>query len=144
MRAAQDAGLSTLLVTGGFTQFTTRMQARLGLAATRSNELEILDGRLTGRVTGPAGGAILDAAGKAEAVASTCAQLCCATDRAIAIGDGANDLKMMKLAGVSVAYRAKPVVQSQARFSLNHATLAGVLNWFCDTDSVSLAPDRTA
>ncbi len=144
VRAAQDAGLSTLLVTGGFTQFTARMQARLGLAATRSNELEIVEGRLTGRVSGPGGGPIIDAAGKAAALAQTCAELGCTTDKAIAIGDGANDLKMMKLAGLSVAYRAKPVVQAQARYALNHATLAGVLSWFCDTDSASRARDTRA
>lgn len=132
VRAVQDAGLSTLLVTGGFTQFTARMQARLGFAYTRSNELEIVEGRLTGRVTGPDGGPIVDASGKAEAIAQTCAQLGCATTQTIAIGDGANDLKMMKLAGLSVAYRAKPVVQAQARYALNHATLAGVLHWFTD------------
>jgi phosphoserine phosphatase len=130
VRACQRAGLKTLLVTGGFTFFTERLRERLDLDLTRSNELEIINGRLTGRVTGPAGGDIVDADGKARALADACSQLGCSTGRAIAIGDGANDLKMMKLAGVSVAYRAKPVVQQQATYALNHARLDGVLNWF--------------
>jgi phosphoserine phosphatase len=128
--ACQRAGLKTLLVTGGFTFFTERMRERLGLDYTRSNEVEIVNGRLTGRVTGPDGGAIVDADGKAGALRDVCGQLGCSTGRAIAIGDGANDLKMMKLAGLSVAYRAKPVVQQQATYTLNHARLDGVLNWF--------------
>jgi phosphoserine phosphatase len=124
------AGLRTLLVTGGFTYFTERLQQRLGLDATRSNELEIADGRLTGKVTGPGGGEIIDAEGKAQAVRDQCAQLGCATDKAIVFGDGANDLKMMALAGISVAYRAKPVVRDKATFALSHAPLDGALNWF--------------
>ena len=130
IRACQRAGLKTLLVTGGFTFFTERMRERLGLDFTRSNELEVINGRLTGRVTGPAGGGIVDAEGKARALAEACEQLGCSTGRAIAIGDGANDLKMMKLAGISVAYRAKPIVQQQATYVLNYARLDGVLNWF--------------
>ncbi len=132
IRACQRAGLKTLLVTGGFTFFTDRMRDRLGIDYARSNELEIINGRLTGRVTGPAGGEIVDADGKARALAETCEQMGCSTGRAIAIGDGANDLKMMKLAGMSVAYRAKPVVQQQANYALNYARLDGVLNWFAD------------
>lgn len=130
IRACQRAGLKTLLVTGGFTFFTERMRERLGLDYTRSNEVEVINGRLTGRVTGPAGGEIVDAEGKARALAEACEQLGCSTGRAIAIGDGANDLKMMKLAGISVAYRAKPIVQQQATYVLNYARLDGVLNWF--------------
>jgi phosphoserine phosphatase len=131
------AGLRTLLVTGGFTFFTDRMKQRLGFDATRSNELEIADGRLTGKVTGPQGGDIIDAEGKAQAVRDQCAELTCATDRAIVIGDGANDLKMMALAGISVAWRAKPVVRERATFALSHAPLDGVLAWFSDTPMVS-------
>jgi phosphoserine phosphatase len=126
------AGLKTLLVTGGFTFFTDRMRDRLGFDATRSNELEIIDGRLTGKVTGPGGGEIVDADGKAQAVRDLCAELGCPTDRAIVIGDGANDLKMMALAGISVAWRAKPVVREKTTFALSYAPLDGVLAWFTD------------
>ena len=132
VRGCQAAGLKTLLVTGGFTFFTARMRERLRLDYTRSNELGIAEGRLTGAVTGPDGGVIVDADGKALAVRQVCSELGCATDKAIVIGDGANDLKMMQLAGLSVAYRAKPVVQAQAMQTLNHTPLSGVLEWFSD------------
>jgi phosphoserine phosphatase len=126
----RSAGLKTLLATGGFTFFTDRVKAKLNIDYTRSNELEIVDGRLTGKATGPNGGEIVDAEGKAQAVRDACAEIGCATAQAIVIGDGANDLKMMKLAGISVAYRAKPMVRKQAIFALDYAGLDGVLNWF--------------
>jgi phosphoserine phosphatase len=126
------AALGTLLVTGGFTYFTEQIQRRLGFDATCANEVGIFDGRLTGAVTGPGGGEIIDAVGKARAVRDECARLGCATEKAIVIGDGANDLKMMALAGISVAWRAKPVVREKATFALNHAPLDGVLAWFSD------------
>jgi phosphoserine phosphatase len=130
LRDCRAAGLKTLLVTGGFTFFTSRMQQRLGFDYTRANELGIRDGRLTGEVSGAHGAAIVDADGKAQAVRDACSELGCATERAIVIGDGANDLKMMKLAGLSVAYRAKPIVQAQAMQALNHSALSGALEWF--------------
>jgi phosphoserine phosphatase len=130
LRTCKAAGLKTLLVTGGFAFFTDRMKQRLGFDFTRSNELEVADGRLTGRVTGPGGSEIIDAEGKAQAVRDACAQIGCPTDRSIVIGDGANDLKMLRLAGLSVAYRAKPVVAQQAAQSLNFSPLDGVLAWF--------------
>lgn len=126
----KEAGLKILLATGGFSWFTGRLAAKLGLDFVRSNELEIVDGRISGRVTGPDGGVIVDAAGKAQALQEACATLGCPSSKAIAIGDGANDLAMMRLAGISVAYRAKPIVREQAGFALNHAHLDGVLNWF--------------
>jgi len=128
IRACHAAGLKTLLVTGGFTLFAATLKQRLGIDFASSNELEFIDGKLTGRVTGPTenDGEIVDAGGKARALRKACA----AIGRAIAIGDGANDLKMMKLAGLSVAYRGKPVVQAQADQALNYAGLDGVLNWF--------------
>jgi phosphoserine phosphatase len=130
LAACRKAGLKTLLVTGGFTYFTDRLKQRLGFDYTRANVIEIVDGKLTGRVTGPDHGDIIDADGKAQALRDACADLGCATDRAIAIGDGANDVKMMKLAGMSVAYRAKPAVKQQATHALDYTALDGVLNWF--------------
>ena len=123
---AKQAGLKTLLVSGGFTFFTDKLKARLGLDAAHSNTLEHIDGRLTGRVLG----SILDAQGKADTLTAFAKQHGASHDQIIAIGDGANDLKMLALAGYSVAYRAKPVVRAQAKYALNIAGLDGVLNWF--------------
>ncbi|MFY8121781.1 MAG: phosphoserine phosphatase SerB [Burkholderiaceae bacterium] len=130
VRACRQAGLKVLLATGGFSFFTDRMKDRLELDFTRSNVLEIADGKLTGTVTGPEGGPIVDAEGKAQALRDACAALGCPTSQAIAVGDGANDLKMMSAAGLSVAYRAKPVVREQASQALDYAPLDGVLNFF--------------
>jgi phosphoserine phosphatase len=132
--AAKRSGLKVLLVTGGFTYFTGRLQARLGLDFTCSNELDIVDGRLTGAVSGQAGGEIVDAEGKAQALREACTRIGCPTTAAIAIGDGANDLEMLKLSGLSVAYRAKPVVREQAAQTLTYSPLDGVLAWFTDVD----------
>jgi len=126
----RNAGLKTLLATGGFTFFTERLKAKLNIDYTRSNELEIVDGHLSGKVTGPNGGEIIDAEGKAQAVRDDCAEIGCATAREIVIGDGANDVKMMRLGGISVAYRAKPVVREQAIYALDYSGLDGVLSWF--------------
>jgi phosphoserine phosphatase len=123
MRAS---GLKSLLVSGGFTFFTSRLQRRLGLDFTLANTLETSDGKLTGRVLGD----IVDATAKAEKVKSVCAELGIETSRTIVIGDGANDLEMMAVAGVSVAYRAKPVVQAKATHALNFSGLDAVLNLF--------------
>ncbi len=124
LSAARAAGLRTLLVSGGFSFFTRRLAERLHLDLTLANDLEIRGGVLTGQVLG----SIVDADAKAARVASACADLGCSPDRAIVIGDGANDLRMMKTAGLSVAFRAKPVVQQQAHAALNFSGLDGVLN----------------
>lgn len=123
---AKTQGWKTLLVSGGFTFFTDRLKDRLGLDYTRSNTLEIVDGKLTGRVLGT----IVDAQVKAETVQDTARQIGAQTSQAVVMGDGANDLKMMAIAGISVAYRAKPVVQEQARFSINFNGLDTLLAWF--------------
>ena len=128
LSAAKAAGLKVLLVSGGFTFFTDRLRERLELDETQANTLEIIDGRLTGRVLGP----IVDAVGKRAAVTAACARLGCNTDQAIVLGDGANDLEMMRIAGVSIAYHAKPVVRTQTTYGLNHCGLDAVVRLFSD------------
>lgn len=130
LAAARRSGLKTLLVSGGFTFFTDRLRTRLGLDAAHSNTLEILDGKLTGRVLGE----ILDAEGKAARLRDCCAAIGAdPATAAIAMGDGANDLKMMSAAALSVAYHAKPAVREAATHALSVTGLDGVLNWFEDT-----------
>ena len=124
LAAVQKAGMKTLLVSGGFTFFTERLKQRLGLDYTHANELEIVDGKLTGKVLG----GIVDAEEKQRTVERVCAELGITPSQAIVMGDGANDLKMMGIAGLSVAFRAKPVVRSQADVALNFVGLDGLLN----------------
>ena len=113
------------LVSGGFTFFTHRLQERLGLDFTLANVLDIEDGKLTGRVVG----GIVGAESKAHFLQELAQELDISTQQAIAVGDGANDLKMMGIAGLSVAYHAKPAVQAQATTSLNHCGLDGILGF---------------
>ena len=124
--AAKKHGIKLLLVSGGFTFFTERLKARLDIDYAFSNTLEIINGKLTGNVTGP----LCDADSKARHLRETAAALSLTKSQCIAIGDGANDLKMMHEAGLSVAYRAKPVVQAEANVAINHVGLDGVLGLF--------------
>ncbi len=126
LKHLKAAGLRTVLVSGGFTYFTQRLQQELGLDVARAIELDIVDGKLTGRVKSE----IVDADVKQATVEAESATLGVQTTAAIVMGDGANDLKMMSVAGLSVAYRAKPVVQAQASVALNYAGLDGLLNLF--------------
>ena len=123
---AQAAGIKVLLVSGGFTFFTERLRARLNLDSAHANTLEIEDGVLTGRVLGD----ILDADAKAAHLRDFARTHGASTEQIIAMGDGANDLKMLANAGFPVAYHAKPLVRQQTRYALNVSGLDGVLNWF--------------
>ena len=127
VRAAQAAGLATLLVSGGFTFFTDRVRERLGIDHVRSNVLEVADGHLTGRMVDQPWGDICDGAEKRRMLLETCARLGLAPARAIAIGDGANDLPMMGEAGLSVAYHAKPAVRAQAMVAIDEGGLDRLL-----------------
>ena len=123
--SAHAAGLKTLLVSGGFTFFTDRLRERLGLNFAQANQLEIIDGRLTGRVLGP----IIDANAKALELQRACHELGVGLDQSIAIGDGANDLKMLGIAGLGVAYHAKAVVAAQADIAIRFGGLDRLLDY---------------
>ena len=124
--ACKSAGVKLLLVSGGFTYFTERLKDRLGLDFTVSNVLEVTGGKLTGKLVGD----IVDAEAKAEKFREIANALNAGKSQTVAIGDGANDLKMMAQAGVSVAFRAKPAVRAQASCALDYSGLDGVLNLF--------------
>ena len=116
--------IKTMVVSGGFTMFVNHVKALLGLDYAVANTLEIVDGKLTGNVLGD----IVDADRKAFELTKLRDELGLKADQTIAIGDGANDLKMMAAAGVGIAYHAKPVVQAQAMYALNFSGLDGVTN----------------
>ena len=126
LAAAKAAGLKTMLISGGFTHFTERLKERLGFDYAFANQFDIANQRLTGRVLGP----IVDAAFKARAVQQCCQDIGCPPSQAIAIGDGANDLGMMAVAGLSVGYHAKPVVREKATWSVRKGGLDVVVGWF--------------
>ena len=126
LAAAKAAGLKTMLVSGGFTHFTERLKERLGFDYAFANQFDIANQRLTGRVLGP----IVDGAFKARAVLQCCQDIGCPPSQAIAIGDGANDLGMMGVAGLSVGYHAKPVVREKATWSVRQGGLDVVVGWF--------------
>ena len=132
--ACQVAGLKVLLVSGGFTFFTDRICTRLGIDFSRSNVLEIEAGphgdQLTGRMVDQAWGDICDGEEKRRMVLSTCADLGILPSQCIAVGDGANDLPMMGVAGLSVAYHAKPAVRAQAMVAINSGGLDRLLSVF--------------
>ena len=146
------AGLSTLLVSGGFTWFTDRLATGLGIDVTRANRLEVVDGRLSGRLAGSAwgpgpvraagaaqgmddegpvtAGPIVDATVKRQTLLQRCAELGITPAGAIAIGDGSNDLPMLRAAGLAVAWRAKPLVRDEIACALDHCGLDAILDWF--------------
>ncbi|QNP59640.1 phosphoserine phosphatase SerB [Paenacidovorax monticola] len=125
--AARQAGLTTLLVSGGFTFFSDRVKAELGLHFARSNVLEIEGGLLTGRMVDQPWGDICDGAEKRRTLLEVASLMGIRPEQAIAVGDGANDLPMMGAAGLSVAYHAKPAVRSQAKVAINQGGLDRLL-----------------
>ncbi len=122
--ACKANNIKTMVVSGGFTLFANHVKDLLGLDYAVANTLEIVNGKLTGQVLGD----IVGADRKALELLKLRETLSLRFDQTIAVGDGANDLKMMKVAGVSVAYHAKPIVQQQATYALNFNGLDGIIN----------------
>lgn len=127
VQACKAAGLKVLLVSGGFTFFTDRIRDALGIDYTRSNVLGVEDGLLTGLLVDQSWGDICDGEEKRKTLLETCAALGIAPSQTIAMGDGANDLPMMGVAGLSVAYHAKPRVREQAMVAINTGGLDRLL-----------------
>lgn len=127
VQACQQAGLKTILVSGGFTFFTDRIRDRLQLDFTRSNQLEIKDGVLTGRMVDQSWGDICDGEEKRRAVLDLASLMGIAPAQVIAVGDGANDLPMMQAVGLSVAFHAKPRVRNAAKVCINEGGLDRLL-----------------
>jgi phosphoserine phosphatase len=131
-QACKAAGMKLLLVSGGFTFFTDRIRDKLHMDFARSNVLEVAGGKLTGRMVDQSWGDICDGEEKRKMLLATCAQLGIPPAQAIAVGDGANDLPMMGVAGLSVAYHAKPKVREQAMVAINSGGLDRILELFYD------------
>ena len=116
-------GVTTAILSGGFTPFAERLQSRFGFDSVFANILDTEEGRLTGVPREP----IIDATAKKEAMLRLAGQLGIGTDEVIAVGDGANDLPMLKAAGLAVAFEPKPAVREQITTRLDHVGLDGVL-----------------
>ncbi|MFN4897925.1 MAG: phosphoserine phosphatase SerB [Burkholderiales bacterium] len=130
VKACQAAGMKVLLVSGGFTFFTDHVKDRLNINWTRSNVLEVVNGELTGRMVDQDWGDICDGEEKRKMLLQTCQQMGITASQAIAMGDGANDLPMMGVAGLSVAYHAKPKVREQAMVAIEDGGLDRLLEVF--------------
>ena len=126
LRHLARSGIYTVLVSGGFTYFTDRLKTRLGFDEAHANRLEVVAGRLTGRLSGP----LLDGAAKAAHLCRIRDARAYAPEQVLAAGDGANDLPMLGAAGFGVAYRAKPVLRAAAHCCLDHVGLDGILALF--------------
>jgi phosphoserine phosphatase len=123
LAGAHERGIYTLLVSGGFTFFTEKLQKSFDLKRTHANTLEVIDNKLTGKVLGD----IVDGYAKASYLDDVCSQLGCSKVNAMTMGDGANDLLMMNGSGISIAYKAKPVVKEKADAAFDHVGLDAAL-----------------
>ena len=130
VQVCRNAGLKTLLVSGGFTFFSDRVRQSLGLDFARANVLEIDAGRLTGRLVDRPWGDIVDGLEKRRVLLEVCELMGITPEQAIAVGDGANDLPMMGVAGLSIAYHPKPAVQAQAMASILQGGMDRALELF--------------
>ncbi len=126
----QQHGWTVAIASGGVTYFTEALKQRLGLTATFANVLEIKDGKLTGQVLGD----IVDAQVKAQVVQQLASVRAIPHSQTVAIGDGANDLPMLAVAALGVAFHAKPLVQAKAQYAIRQGSLLQLLYLFDSTD----------
>lgn len=127
INAIKKAGYKILLLSGGFTVFTDALKERFGFDFTRSNVLEIKNGKLTGKLIDQPWGDICDGEEKKRCLLAACEKFNIAPQQSIAMGDGSNDIPMMGVAGLSVAYHAKPMVRAQAKIAINEGGLDRLL-----------------
>jgi len=123
LRTLSALGFKTAILSGGFTYFAEELQRRLGFDYVYANELDVRDGKVTGEVIGD----IVDGERKAKLLREIAQREGIALEQAIAVGDGANDLPMLSIAGLGIAFRAKPVVKQQARHSISRLGLDAIL-----------------
>lgn len=126
LAVANSKGILTLLVSGGFSYYAHYLQQLLGISEAHANELEIKDGKLTGQILGP----IVDSTAKANYLTSAMQHSGFRPDQCIAIGDGANDLKMIAAVETSVAFRAKPILKANARLKIDFGGLNVLLDYY--------------
>jgi phosphoserine phosphatase len=125
--ACHKAGLQVLLVSGGFTFFANRVKDRLNIDFARSNQLEVVNDTLTGQLVMQSWGDTCDGLEKRRTVLELASLMGIQPKQCIAVGDGANDLPMMGVSGLSVAYHAKPTVRAQAMVAINSGGLDRLL-----------------
>ena len=131
VQACQEAGLKTLLISGGFTFFSERIRQRLKLDFCRANTLGVANGRLTGTLFDRPWGDIVDGFEKKRVLLEVCELMGITHTQSIAVGDGANDLLMMAAAGLSIAYHPKPAVRAQAMISIDSGGMDRALEVLC-------------
>lgn len=128
--ACKAAGLRTLLVSGGFTFFSDHVCALLGIEFSRANLLEVKNGVLTGKLQDQAWGDIVDGEEKRRTVLEMVSLMGIECSQVITVGDGSNDLPMMRIGGLSVAYHGKPSVRAEAKVAINAGGLDRLLEIF--------------
>ena len=123
LATSRAAGVRTALVSGGFTVFAERVAGELGFDRVVANRLEIADGRIAGTVRAP----LVTGDTKRDALLALAEECAVSRSATLAVGDGANDLPMLRAAGLGVAFRAKPAVAAAARWRIDHADLTALL-----------------
>lgn len=139
LKSLKQLGFKTAIVSGGFTFFARHLQKQLGVDYVYANELDVVKGVVTGNVVGE----IIDGQRKAEILVEIANKLGLSLEQVIAVGDGANDLAMLNIAGLGIAFRAKPLVKASAKQAISNVGLDGILYLlgYSDKDIVNLHKD---